>query len=191
MVHAFFRQVELINGAIDKAKKGSYLHGLPHVADPSEEVQEVLIACVEWNMETRAKDIPEADLPALQQKAVDLLDLLKRNLPDKTGEKARWNFEKAHSILHKVREIVLWGNTDNTSCQSPEVRTYQYVLNCIEYVLFCTSMYLDELMLNHDYSMPTSRTSSLWPTCQTTKMSSCVFCASMPEQVTFNTIRPC
>ncbi len=74
-------------------------------------------------METRAKDIPEADLPALQQKAVDLLDLLKKNLPDKTGEKAGWNFEKAHSILHKVHEIVLWDNTDNTSCQSPEVRT--------------------------------------------------------------------
>ncbi len=74
-------------------------------------------------METRAKDIPEADLPALQQKAVDLLDLLKKNLPDKNGEKAGWNFEKAHSILHKVREIVLWGNTDNTLYQSPEVRT--------------------------------------------------------------------
>ncbi len=71
-------QVELINAAIDKAKKGSYLHGLPHVVDPSEEIQEVLIACVEWNMESRAKDIPEADLPALQQKAVDLLDLLKK-----------------------------------------------------------------------------------------------------------------
>jgi hypothetical protein len=112
--NGYSRQVELINAAIDKAKKGSYLHGLPHVADPSEEIQEVLIACVEWNMETRAKDIPEADLPALQQKAVDLLDLLKKNLPDKTGKKARWSFEKAHSILHKVREIVLWGNTDNT-----------------------------------------------------------------------------
>ena len=36
--------------------------------------------------------------------------LKQKNLPDKTGEKAKWNFEKAHSILHKVREIVLWGN---------------------------------------------------------------------------------
>jgi hypothetical protein len=113
-------QVELINAAIDKAKKGSYLHVLPHVADPSEEIQEVLIACVEWNMENSAKSIPSS---SLQQKAVDLLDLLKKNLPDKTGEKAGWSFEKAHSILHKVREIVLWGNTDNTSCQSPEVCT--------------------------------------------------------------------
>ncbi len=120
MVYAFSHQVELINAAIDKAKKGSYLHGLSHVADPSGGVQAVLIACVEWNMETSAKDIPESDLPALQQKAVDLLDLLKKSLPDKHGEKAGWNFEKAHT---KVCEIVLWGNADNTSCQPPEVRT--------------------------------------------------------------------
>jgi hypothetical protein len=32
-----------------------------------------------------------------------------------------WNFEKAHSILHKVREIVMWGWSENTwSCQGPE-----------------------------------------------------------------------
>jgi hypothetical protein len=119
-------QVALINAAIDKAKKGSYLHCLPHVADPSIEVQEVLITCMDWNMATRKSGIPESELPALQQKAVDLLDLLQKNMPDKTGEKAKWNFEKAHSILHKVREIVLWGNSDNTSCQSPEVCTSTY-----------------------------------------------------------------
>ncbi len=28
--------------------------------------------------------------------------------------------EKAHSILHKVREIVMWGWSENTSCQGPE-----------------------------------------------------------------------
>jgi hypothetical protein len=55
-----------------------------------------------------------SDLP--HQKAIDLLDLLQRNLPDKTDEISKYNFEEAHSILHKVREIVLWGNTDNTSC---------------------------------------------------------------------------
>ena len=52
--------------------------------------------------------------------AVELLDLLKRNLPDKCGEKERWNFDKAHITLHKVREIIMWGNSDNTSCQSAE-----------------------------------------------------------------------
>ncbi len=128
-VHFFFYQVRLINTAIDKAKKGSSLHSLPHVSDPSAEVQEVLIVCMNWNMATSNSKIPECELPDLQQMAVDLLDLLQKNLPDKTGEKAKWNFEKAHSILHKVSEIVLWGNSDNTSCQSPEVctSTYQYV----------------------------------------------------------------
>ena len=63
---------------------------------------EVLIQCMEWNMATLQSSISEAELPELQQKAVDLLDILQENLPDKTGEKGRWNFEKAHSILHKV-----------------------------------------------------------------------------------------
>ena len=38
----------------------------------------------------------------------------------KTREKAKWNFEKAHSILQKVREIVLWGNSDKwtASCMT-------------------------------------------------------------------------
>ncbi len=129
MFNSFFNQVRLINMAIDKAKKGSSLHGLPHVTDPSAEVQEVLISCMNWNIATRNSKIPECELPDLQQMAVDLLDLLQKNLPDKTSGKAKWNFEKAHSILHKVREIVLWGNSDNTSCQSPEVctSTYQYI----------------------------------------------------------------
>ena len=87
-------------------------------------------------MATRNSKIPESELPALQQMAVDLLDLLQKNLLDKTGEKAKWNFVKTHSILHKVREIVLWGNSDNTSCQSPEVCTSIYL-----YVLVHTSMY--------------------------------------------------
>jgi hypothetical protein len=74
---------------------------------------------MEWNLITRRRVIPESELPEVQQAAVDLLESLKRYLPDKCGEASAWDFEKAHSILHKVREIVLWGNTDNTSCQGP------------------------------------------------------------------------
>ncbi len=114
-------QVKLINAAIDNAKGSSRLRGLQYVADPSAEVVDVLIQCMDWNIATRQSRIPEAELPELHAKAVALLDLLQRNLPDKTGEKGKWNFEKAHSILHKVREIILWGNSDNTSCQAPEV----------------------------------------------------------------------
>ena len=87
----------------------------------------MLIQCMKWNMATRQSSIAEAELPELQQKAVDLLDILQENLPDKTSEKGKWNFEKAHSILHKVHEIVLWGNSDNlnTSCQAPEVMFFK------------------------------------------------------------------
>jgi hypothetical protein len=100
---------------------------------------------MDWNIASRQSRIPEAELADLHQKAVDLLDLLQKNLPDKTGKKACWNFEKAHSILHKVREIVLWGNLDNTSCQAPEVSTLQYVTvrtSTYLYVLVCTRIKL-------------------------------------------------
>jgi hypothetical protein len=95
---------------------------------------------MDWNIAARLSLIPEAELPDLQQKAVDLLDLLQQNLPDKTGEKAKWNFEKAHSILHKVLEIILWGNSDNTSCQAPEVCSYcdKYLYIHVLIVHVCT-----------------------------------------------------
>ncbi len=38
-------QIKLINTAIDKAKTGSSLHGLQHVADPSNDIMDVLIQC--------------------------------------------------------------------------------------------------------------------------------------------------
>ena len=117
------------------------MHGLPHVSDPSDEVVEVLIKCMDWNIASRQSRIPEAELADLHLKAIELLDLLLKNLPDKTGEKAGCNFEKAHSTLHKVREIVLWCNSDNTSCQAPEVSTLQYVhvyTSMYFYVRTCT-----------------------------------------------------
>ena len=93
-------EVKLINSAIDNAKHGSRLRRLPHVTDPSPDVVDVLIQCMDWNMASRQSRIPQDELAELHDKAVDLLDLLKQKLPDKTGEKSGWNFEKAHSILH-------------------------------------------------------------------------------------------
>ena len=48
---------------------------------------------------------------------------MNRNLPDRCGEKSGWNFDKVLSILHKVREIIMWGNSDNTCCQSVSTHT--------------------------------------------------------------------
>jgi hypothetical protein len=45
--------------------------------------------------------------------------MLRTHLPDSVGGAQGWNFEKAHSILHKVCEIVMWGWSENTSCQRP------------------------------------------------------------------------
>ena len=58
-----------------------------------------------------------ADLERLQSSSVELLDLLKSNLPERTGRAEGWNFEKAHSILHKVLDLVLFGWSENYSTQ--------------------------------------------------------------------------
>ena len=48
----------LINRAIDAAKAGSRLHKLPHVADPSDDIVEVLIQCMDWNITSSQSGIP-------------------------------------------------------------------------------------------------------------------------------------
>jgi hypothetical protein len=82
---------------------------MEHVVDPSDEIQLVLVKCVEWNMLSREWDLCATEFQVLQEKSVELLDVLKEYLPDKCGEKNQWNFEKAHSILHKVRDLMMWG----------------------------------------------------------------------------------
>ena len=96
-------QVEFLNTAIDRVLPGSWLHRLAHVSDPSDQIVEVLIKCMEWNIMTRRRSIPESELPELHQAAVNLLELLKKNLPDKCGEASGWNFEKAHSCTRCAR----------------------------------------------------------------------------------------
>ena len=90
------------------------------MVDPSNEMAEVLVQALEWNMLSREWNLNVRDLALLHQKSKALLQTLKTHLPDRVGGAKGWNFEKAHSILHKVREIVMWGWAENTSCQGPE-----------------------------------------------------------------------
>jgi hypothetical protein len=107
-----------------------------------------------------------------------------------TGEKAKWNFEKAHSILHKVSKIVLWGNSNNTSCQAPEVSTNvyvhvstMYIHICIQfihvhtmYIHFCTVYIICSTDLQPLFVfsiMPISKRSKLWPMFQIIRMLLC------------------
>ena len=71
-------------------------------------------------MQQRRFGLTVEGLDKLQAMSVELLELLKANMPHKTGEKSGWNFEKAHCILHKVREIIMFGWTENFSTQGPE-----------------------------------------------------------------------
>lgn len=68
-------------------------------------------------MQQRRFGLTAEGLEKLDTMSVELLELLKSNMPDKTGQESGWKIEKAHSILHKVREIILFGWTENFSTQ--------------------------------------------------------------------------
>ena len=87
------------------------------VLDPMERLIEVHLAVLKWNMQQRRFGLTAEGVEKLHTMSVELLDLLKENMPNKTGEDSGWKFEKAHSILHKVREIILFGWTENFSTQ--------------------------------------------------------------------------
>jgi hypothetical protein len=114
------RQIILINKAISAAKPGSPLYRLPPVEDPSAKMVETHVAALKWHMQSRKFEMTAATLQKLQGMSVSLLELLKVNLPVKSGEVNAWKFEKAHSILHKVRELLLFGWSENVSTQGPE-----------------------------------------------------------------------
>ena len=116
----FVFQVADINGKIKAAGRDSPLYRLPLLEDPSNEIAEVLVKSVEWNMLSREWNLSVSDLSELHKLSKGLLEALNTHLQDRVGGAKGWNFEKAHSILHKVREIVMWGWSENTSCQGPE-----------------------------------------------------------------------
>ena len=110
--------MKFVNDRIAAARAGTPLHGVQPIKDPSHEIIEVHLAALKWNILQRRFGLVASDLVQLQSSSAELLELLKSNLPDKTGEAAGWNFEKAHSILHKVREILLYGWSENFSTQA-------------------------------------------------------------------------
>ena len=75
------------------------------------------LAALKWNILQRRFGLVASDLATLHTRSVELLELLKSNLPERIGGAEGWNFEKAHSILHKAREIILFGWSENYSTQ--------------------------------------------------------------------------
>ena len=90
------------------------------VQDPSDKMIGAHVATLEWHMLSRKFGMPASELVRLQAKSVEVLELLKSEFPEKNGVQNAWKFEKAHSILHKVRELILFGWSENFSTQGPE-----------------------------------------------------------------------
>ena len=78
-------------------------------------------------MLSRKFGMPASELVRLQAKSVEVLELLKSEFPEKNGVQNAWKFEKAHSILHKVRELILFGWSENFSTQGPEHCHIDYI----------------------------------------------------------------
>ncbi len=114
-------QVLFVNEAtwIRKAQHGSPLHCLAPIVDPSDAIIGVLLAAVRWDIQQRRFGLTAEGLDKLHALSVELLDLLVENMPDRTGGVKGWNSGKAHSILYKVRDILLLGWSEKFSHQGP------------------------------------------------------------------------
>jgi hypothetical protein len=79
------------------------------VEDPREKLIQTHLAALKWHMQSRKIQNDSRNLTKLQDMSISLLEHLKTNLPEKSGDSEfnAWKFEKEHSILHKVRELVL------------------------------------------------------------------------------------
>ncbi len=96
------------------------LHGKPLIDDPMESIVEAHVSMLEWHMQSRKFGMTAVQLELLQQKSIEVLESFKSTFPEKNGYANGWKFENAHSILHKVRALILFGWSENFSTQGPE-----------------------------------------------------------------------
>jgi hypothetical protein len=82
-----------VNETIQKARHGSPLYCLAPIVDPSDEIIEALFAALQWDMQQRHFGLMADGLEKLHSLSVELLDLLKENMPDRSGGVKGWNFE--------------------------------------------------------------------------------------------------
>ena len=120
IIGSFGSQVRFVNAAIDAARPDSVLYGLDHIEDPSDKIIEVHLASLPWDYEQRKFGLTGTGLEKVHALSIELLDVLNENMPERTGGVLGWNFEKPHSVVHKVREIILFGWSEIFGHQGPE-----------------------------------------------------------------------
>jgi hypothetical protein len=79
-------QVEYINACICAAGPDSSLYRLPLVENPCDKLVEVHLTALKWNMQQRRFGLTAEGCDRLHQLSVELLEFLKSNMPNKTGQ---------------------------------------------------------------------------------------------------------
>jgi hypothetical protein len=77
------------------------------------------VSMLEWHIQSRKFGMTAAQLELLQQKSVEVLESFVSTFPKKNGKLNARKFEKAHSILHKKCELILFVWSENFSTQGP------------------------------------------------------------------------
>ncbi len=73
-----------------------------------------------------------------QQKSIEVMESFTSTFPEKNGVGNGWKFEKAHSILHKARELIIFGWSDNFSTQGPEQWEHCHI-DFVKKIAHCTN----------------------------------------------------
>ena len=79
--------------------------------DPCPDMVRALACFLDWYMPARLLLFPMAMAPDLQRRANVMKDTLQEVFPEKSGQKAAWNFPKMHAPDHKASEILGHGST--------------------------------------------------------------------------------
>ena len=115
-----------MNDQIDSARRGTPLHGIPRIQDPSDNMQIVHIAWMDFFLLNRKPVLSETEIASVHSKAIDLLEKLKEYLPERPsshggkGEISGWNVWKAHDLLHQAMYRMKYGRAEVTSAQGAE-----------------------------------------------------------------------
>ena len=126
-----------------KAQPESPLHGLALV-DPSDEIIEVLLAALRWDMQQRRFGLTAERLEKLHALSVELLDLLQENMPDRTGGVKGWNFE-VFFIRYEIS--CFWGGprTSATRDLSTAILIIASVWPIVQTTRRCISLYFSHI----------------------------------------------
>jgi len=92
-----------VNHQSASAPVGFPLRGLKPIEDPSDEIIEVHVSALKWNILQRRFGLVASDLAKLQQNSVELLELLKSNLPERNGARFSTSYYDLSAIL-KLRQ---------------------------------------------------------------------------------------